>query len=79
MDQLRLIADQLQTIREQFGYITKRLDEIDEKLDNYQVETAQIKNDVSWIKGSGKIAVTLLITAIGGIVTALIKFIPNMG
>ncbi len=65
-------------LSEQLEQITKRLDNLDEKLDTYYGETIRLKNDVSWIKGSAKIGGTLLVTVIGGIITAFIKLIPNM-
>ena len=63
-------------IQEDLSEIAKRFDKLEEKWDTYQSELMQVKTDVSWIKGSGKIAVTFVVTAIGAIVTAFIKIVP---
>lgn len=83
MDHLVRITEQLarleRIIEEDSRHVQKRLDELDEKLDTYHMETVQLKNDVSWIKGSGKIVVTIMVAAIGALITAFVKMIPIMG
>lgn len=78
LEGVRILTEQLQRVAEEIGKITKRLDGLDEKLDNYHMETIQAKNDIAWIKGSGKILVTVLITVTGALITAFIKLIPSM-
>lgn len=70
--------DAVRMIAEQLGNITKRLDQIEEKLDTYTLETIQLKTDVSWIKGSAKMGLTLVITAVGAVIAAFVKLIPIM-
>lgn len=65
-------------LAEELGKITKRLDELDEKIDTYYSETIQLKTDISWIKGSAKLGITVVLALLGGAASLIIKLIPAM-
>ena len=53
--------------------IEGKLDTLESKLDNYHKKVIENKNDISWIKGSFKWATTVILAAIGFILTLLLK------
>jgi hypothetical protein len=53
--------------------LERKLDALDSKLDEYHKEVIQNKTDIYWIKGSFKWATSVILAAIGFIITILYK------
>jgi hypothetical protein len=56
-----------------FDRLERKLDALDSKLDEYHKEVIQNKTDIHWIKGSFKWATSVILAAIGFIITILYK------
>lgn len=63
------------------AHIDNRLDRLENKMDTHldrisktEIEIAKQQAEISWVKGSVKFGVTILVSVIGGIVSWFLKF-----
>jgi hypothetical protein len=56
-----------------FDRLERKLDALDEKLDKYHEQVVDNKADIAWIKGSFKWATSVIIAAIGFIISLFFK------
>lgn len=72
---------ELGELKELKAHIDARLDRIEGKMDNHldrisqvEVETAKQQAEISWVKGSMRLGITILLTLIGSILSLYMKY-----
>lgn len=55
----------LEHLDKRFDRLDRQLEHMDTKLDDHLGRISKAETELSWIKGAGKLAVTLIISALG--------------
>lgn len=63
-------------IKELQNHVDARFDKIEDKMDAFMIQTTNNTNDLTWVKGSVKLGITLLITAVGFVISTLVGISP---
>lgn len=65
-------------ITERLSHIGGRLERIEDKLDKALDRTTRAEADIQWVKGHLRFSLSIAIAVIGGLATAIFKYmIPN--
>lgn len=60
-------------------HLDRRLDQIEGKLDNHLERISKAEEAIVWIKGHVRLVMTLVITMMGGLVTAIYQLVTGKG
>lgn len=57
--------DLLAHVDKRFDKLDQRLDQLDTKLDDHLGRISKTETDIHWVKGAGKLILTLIISVLG--------------